>query len=239
MAAKSGRLAFDVMTVMVEIDRLSTYAYYQHMHTISDIRPFHRAAVLASVDVVDAVTPEQLRSPTPCAGWNLAELLTHMTVQHHGFAAAARGGGADLAVWQPSTVAAAVTADPAGVYGAAAAEVLDAFTAEGVLDAMFALPEFGPGAAFPGALAIGFHFVDYVVHGWDVARSIGAPFDLPADVVAAVLPIALSVPDDNAFRVAGAPFGPAMAATEEASDLNRVLSHLGRSPQWTPARGTL
>ena len=54
------------------------------------------------------------------------------------------------------------------------------------MGAAFALPEFGPGATFPGALAIGFHFVDYVVHGWDVARAIDAPFELPADVVAAV-----------------------------------------------------
>ena len=137
------------------------------MHTISDVRPFHRVAVLASVDVVNAVTPEQLRAPTPCAGWNLADLLAHMTVQHRGFAAAARGGGADPAVWRPDTVADAVAADPAGVYAAAAGDVLDAFTAEGVLDATFALPEFGPGAAVPGGLAIGFHFVDYVVHGWD------------------------------------------------------------------------
>lgn len=209
------------------------------MHTISDVRPFHRVAVLASVDVVNAVTPEQLRAPTPCAGWNLADLLAHMTVQHRGFAAAARGAGADPAVWRPDTVADAVAADPAGVYAAAAGDVLDAFTAEGVLDATFALPEFGPGAAVPGGLAIGFHFVDYVVHGWDVARTIGSSFDLPADVLAAVLPIALAVPDAEAFRTAdGAAFGPATMATDEASDLNRIVSYLGRSPDWAPMRGT-
>lgn len=207
------------------------------MNTSSDIRPFHRVAVLASVDVVDAVTREQLNSPTPCAGWNLADLLAHMTVQHRGFAAAARGGGTDPAVWQPDTVADAVAADPAGVYAAAAADVLDAFTAEGVLDATFALPEFGPGATVPGALAIGFHFVDYVVHGWDVARTIGSSFHLPGDVLAAVLPIALAVPDAEAFRTAdGAAFGPATMAPHEASDLNRILSYLGRSPDWAPMR---
>ena len=204
------------------------------MHTIADIRPFHRTAVAASVDIVAAVTPDDLDRPTPCAGWNLADLLAHMTVQHYGFAAAARGGGTDLAVWQPTTVADAVTADPARVYAAAATDVLDAFSADGVLDATFALPEFGPGAAVPGAMAIGFHFVDYVVHGWDVARTIDAPFELPTEVVTAVLPVALAVPDGEFRAIESAPFARAIVPTEAASDLDRILLHLGRSPDWAP-----
>ena len=140
-----------------------TYAstYHMSMHTIEE--------------VVAGVATDDLRRPTPCAGWNLCDLLAHMTAQHRGFAAAARGHGADLAMWDPTTVADRVAADPAGTYAAAADDVLVAFAADGVLESAFALPELGPGASFPGALAIGFHFVDYVVHGWDVARSIGAP----------------------------------------------------------------
>ena len=173
------------------------------MHTISDARPFHRAAVLASVDVVAAVRRDDLARPTPCAGWNLLDLLAHMPAQHHGFAAAA-------------------------------ADVLDAFAADRVLDATFSLPEFGPGASFPGAIAIGFHFVDYVVHGWDVARSIGAPFALPHDVVAAVLPLVFVIPDGDYRAMDGAPFGPAVAAPDGATDIDRILGHLGRPPDWKP-----
>jgi uncharacterized protein (TIGR03086 family) len=197
--------------------------------------PLHRTAVLASVDVVNSVTPADLTKPTPCAGWNLADLLAHMTVQHHGFAAAARGGGADLGVWDPATVADAVAADPAGAYSAAANDVLSAFAADGVLDATFALPEFGPGAGFPGAMAIGFHFVDYVVHGWDVARAIGVAFELPNEVVAAVLPVALAVPDGEIRAAEGSPFRPAVATNGEVSDMDRILAHLGRSPVWPAA----
>lgn len=221
------------MPVMVDIDQSYVLTYDICMFTISDCRSHHRIAVLASADVVAAVTPVQLGLPTPCAGWNLADLLAHMTVQHRGFAAAARGKGADPAVWQAATVLGAVLADPAGTYAAAAADVLEAFAAEDVLGATFALPEFGPGAAFPGAMGIGFHFVDYVVHGWDVARTFGRPFDLPADVVAAALPLALAVPADQDFRTAdGAVFEPAITAGDEAGDLERILSHLGRSPAW-------
>ena len=206
------------------------------MPTNKDLRPFHRRAVEASVDVVASVTVGDLDRPTPCAGWSLADLLAHMTVQHNGFAASARGNGADLEIWQPGRVTDAVNADPVGAYRAAAADLLDAFNVEGVLEATFALPEFGPDATVPGAMAIGFHFVDYVVHGWDVARSIDVPFTLPTDVVRAVLPVALDVPDGD-FRAAdGAPFGRALTPADGSSDLDRVLRHLGRSPAWTGER---
>ncbi|ORV94880.1 hypothetical protein AWC11_03135 [Mycobacterium interjectum] len=208
------------------------------MNTIPDVRSFHRIAVQASVDAVTAITRDDLRRPTPCAGWNLHDLLSHMTVQHHGFAAAARGGGDSAAIWAPDRVGDAVAADPAGTYAAAAADVLDAFAADGVLDAAFSLPEFGPGASFPGAVAIGFHFVDYVVHGWDVARSVGAPFALPDDVVAAALPLVFVVPDGDYRTTDGAPFGPAVAAPGGATDLDRILSHLGRTPDWQPRTGS-
>jgi uncharacterized protein (TIGR03086 family) len=194
----------------------------------------HRVAVLASVDVVSAVTSDDLSKVTPCAGWNLADLLAHMTVQHLGFAAAARGHGADLAIWQPHTVADAVAVDPAGTYSAAATTVLDAFAGADVLEAPFALPEFGPGATVPGSMAIGFHYVDYVVHGWDVARTMGQPFELPSDVVSAAVPLALAVPDGD-FRIGdNAFFGPVTPSADSGSDLDRILAYLGRSPQWQP-----
>lgn len=202
------------------------------MITNDNLRANHRIAVAASVDIVADVTLDDLASPTPCSGWDLGDLLTHMTVQHNGFAAAARGAGADLAVWDPATVADAVRADPGGAYAAAAGDVLDAFTADGVLDATFALPEFGQDAAVPGSMAIGFHFVDYVVHGWDVARSLGVPFVLPAAVIEAVLPLALAVPDGELRDMANSPFGHAVSQGEGVSDLDRVLRHLGRSPDW-------
>jgi uncharacterized protein (TIGR03086 family) len=205
------------------------------MPTNEDLRPLHRLAVAASIDVVSSVTVGDLPRPTPCAGWNLADLLAHMTVQHNGFAASARGNGADLEIWEPTRVADAVNTDPVGAYTAAAADLLDAFAADGVLEATFALPEFGPGATAPGAMAIGFHFVDYVVHAWDVARSIDVPFALPAEVLRAVLPVAFGVPDGDFREADGAPFGRALPPTDGASDLDRVLRHLGRSPSWTPA----
>jgi uncharacterized protein (TIGR03086 family) len=201
------------------------------MLTDTDLRPLHRRAVLASVDAVAAVTADHLELPTPCGDWTLRHLLAHMTVQHHGFAAAARGVSADLQVWDPDRVAAAVTADPVGSYTEAAEDVLAAFAADGVPEKSFALPEFGPGAVFPGAVAIAMHFVDYAVHGWDVAQALGRPFHLDEDVVAAALSVAQVVPDDESRTAADAPFGPAVQAGDGATDIDRLVAHLGRSPR--------
>ena len=187
--------------------------------------------MLRSVEAVDAVRTSDLNRPTPCAEWTLADLLAHMTVQHHGFAAAARGNGADEAVWQVATVVDDVRADPAGTYAAAAHDVLDAFAADGITEATFALPEFGPDATFPGALAIGFHFVDYAVHGWDVAASMGMPYQLPNDAVTALLPLVMGIPDGDLRDSAASPFDRAVDAAA-ATDFEKVLLHLGRRPNW-------
>ncbi|OCB12414.1 TIGR03086 family protein [Mycolicibacterium porcinum] len=202
------------------------------MHTIeTDLRPFHRVAVLRSIEAVDAVRTSDLDRPTPCAEWTLADLLAHMTVQHRGFAAAARGHGADESVWDVATVADAVRADPVGTYTAAARDVLEAFAADGITEATFALPEFGPDATFPGALAIGFHLVDYAVHGWDVAASLGTPYELPDDVVAAALPLVMAIPDGDFRDTAASPFDRAVDGSG-ATDFDRILAHLGRRPDW-------
>lgn len=200
-----------------------------------DFRPFHRIAVLETIDVVDSVRLKDLNRPTPCEGWTLVDLLAHMTAQHRGFASAARGFGADEDIWRPESVLGSITADPAGTYAAAARDVLEAFAADGTSEATFALPDFGPGATFPGAVAMDFHFIDYVVHGWDIAAALGQrPYRLPDDVVTAALPLALAVPDGDFRSVAGAAFAAADTA-EAASDFDRILRYLGRDPEWGPA----
>jgi uncharacterized protein (TIGR03086 family) len=193
----------------------------------------HRIAVTKSIELVDTVRTADLDRPTPCVGWNLADLLAHMTVQHQGFAAAARGHGADLANWRVDTVADAVREDPARAYASAANDVLEAFRADGAQDAPFALPDFGENAVFPGSIAMGFHFVDYVVHGWDVATSLGVGYDLPADVLAAALPLVLAVPDGDVRLLDNVPFDAAIEPIDGAGDFDRILRHLGRRPDLT------
>jgi uncharacterized protein (TIGR03086 family) len=187
-------------------------------------------AVRASVTVTGKAGPEDLERPTPCGDWTLSRLLVHMAAQHDGFAAAAAGHGADPAVWQVRPPA----ADPVAACAAAADRVLAAFTADGVLGREFALPEIAPGAAFPAPLAISFHFIDYVVHGWDVARTLGLDYELEADLLEVALIVAEAVPDDQSRLRPGAAFAPALAAPEGARQLDRIVALLGRRPDWRP-----
>ncbi|MGW0162645.1 TIGR03086 family metal-binding protein [Mycobacterium sp. NPDC003323] len=200
---------------------------------IADIAPLHHAVVLDSIAIVDAVDASDLARPTPCADWTLEQLLAHMTVQHRGFAASVRGAGRDLRLWDPATVS-----DPRDDYAAAAHDVLDAFGAEGVADTMCALPEFGPDAAVPGSVAMAMHFVDYLVHGWDVAAGLGRNYRPSDESVTAALPIVLGIPDDETRTAPEAPFGPAHHGSA-ATDFDRILAHLGRRPDWAQQNSTV
>lgn len=202
--------------------------------TASDIRDLDARAVRASVDVVSAVTADDLGRPTPCAEWTLGDLLSHMTVQHVGFAAAAAGRGADPDVWKASAPA----TDPVTEYAMAAELVIAAFAEPGMLERGFSLPEIIPGVEFPAAQAISFHFIDYVVHGWDVARSLDIPYVLDPDLVIAALPVAEAVPAGERRLRPGAAFrprltGPAEPGYAEADPMDRILALLGRSPAWS------
>jgi uncharacterized protein (TIGR03086 family) len=205
---------------------------------MKDVRSFHRVVVLNSIALVDSVSVTDLDAPTPCTGWSLADLLTHMTAQHRGFGMAARGFGDDPDVWRTDAVKGAITTDPGGTYADAAHDVLAAFADDAVLEKSFALPEFGPNATFPGAIAIGFHFIDYVAHGWDVAKALGVAYTLSDDVVDAALPVALSVPDGADRETLGAPFARAVDAPS-ATNLDRSLRHLGRTPDWATEHSTV
>ncbi|WP_067474786.1 TIGR03086 family metal-binding protein [Actinomadura hibisca] len=193
---------------------------------MTDIRELDRRAVQAGAEIVAHLTTTDLDRPTPCEGWTARDLLAHMTAQHHGFAAAARGTGGDPAAWTVHPLG----TDPVKTYTAAVEEVLTAFAEPDVLARTFTLAEFN-GRAFPAPLAIGFHFIDYAVHGWDMARTLGLPYDLDEDLTEAALQGALLVPDDDQRTTPNAAFRPALPPTGR-SPLDHLLAHLGRSPTW-------
>ncbi|BCY14080.1 TIGR03086 family metal-binding protein [Actinoplanes sp. L3-i22] len=197
------------------------------MPTITeDLRPIHSTVIRATADLVGRATVADLTRPTPCAGWDLGDLLAHMTVQHLGFAAAARGHGADPAVWTPVRPG----ADFAERYAEAADAVIDAFAAPDALVREVHLPELSPDRTFPGRLALTFHLVDYVVHGWDVATALGLPFRPSPEALAATLPIARSVPGGAARLAPGAAFAPALPVPPDTDPLTEILLLLGRRP---------
>ncbi|WNI28301.1 hypothetical protein RLT59_05555 [Streptomyces sp. ITFR-6] len=116
--------------------------------------------------------------------------------------------------------------------------MLDAFAEPGVLERRFALPEIDAAATFAASTAIGFHFIDYVVHSWDATTSLRLRTAFSPAVVEAALPIALRVPGGEARERPGAAFRPALPAGSGSPDAFRLmLSALGRSPDWSPPHG--
>lgn len=197
------------------------------MNAMTDVRLYDHRALDITEKIVEQVEPAHLTLPTPCAHWSLRKLLAHMTGQNHGFAAAADGETTDATAWADRDPG----SDPARTFRASATRVRAAFAREGVLDGEFWLPEVRGGQMFPAHTAIGFHFVDYVVHGWDVAATLGvaAPFD--QEILEAVLPYAQEVPDGPNRRVPGASFGPGLPPRGD-QPLDRVLAMLGRRADW-------
>jgi uncharacterized protein (TIGR03086 family) len=194
-----------------------------------DIIELNRRSVRATADLVATIKPADLDRPTPCAGWAIRDLLEHQIVQNHGFAFAASGQRSDLAGWQPRPLG----EDPVTEYAESARAVTAAFAAEGVLERSFFLPEIRDGGPFPAAMAIGFHFIDCVVHDWDFAKSLGVPPNIDTDLAEAALPLAAQVPDNPQARGEGKAFLPGTTAGDAPSALDRVVALLGRSPTWT------
>ncbi|MEV6149050.1 TIGR03086 family metal-binding protein [Nonomuraea sp. NPDC052129] len=194
-----------------------------------DIIELNRRSVQATVDLVATIKPGDLDRPTPCAGWAVRDLLAHQVVQNHGFAFAASGARSDLDRWEPSPVG----DDPVEEYAASARAVMDAFAADGVLDRGFYLPEIRDGGPFPARMAIGFHFVDCVVHDWDFAKALGVPANVDEDLAEAALPVAAKVPDTPETRGEGRAFVAGVPAADDAPALDRVVALLGRSPGWS------
>lgn len=188
-----------------------------------DIRDNDFRALGWTERTVALVTSERLDAPTPCPEWTLRELLVHMTGNNNGFADAAEGRPADPDVWTGRTIG----DDVVGEYQKSSQRVHAAFAAPDVLERAFDVHGFG---SYRATVAIGMHFVDYLTHGWDVARAIGAPDELDADLCAAVLEMGRRWP--QASWGPGAPFGHQVTVPSDASPQDRMLGFLGRSPRW-------
>lgn len=197
--------------------------------TAAQFRDLNRQAVQGGLSLVRKARTEDLNRPTPCAGWTLADLLAHMTAQHRGFAAAAAGRGGDLAIWDETGRA----ADPLADYAAAAEEVIAAFAADGATERQFALPTITTDFEIPAAQAMSFHFVDYVVHGWDVARTLDLPYEPDPELLGPALKVAELVPDNETRLAPGAAFAPALPVDDDTATLDRILLLLGRRPDWS------
>jgi uncharacterized protein (TIGR03086 family) len=191
-----------------------------------DFRPYNRQALDLNRQVVDRITEAQLDLPTPCAPWTVRELLSHMVSQHLRFGAVARGEDPELACPLDK---AELGQDPAATFREASASVTESFAA-GADDSVTLLPEIG--RPVPLGVLISFHTFDFVVHGWDLAVSIGARYAPPARLSSLAYEVGELIPD--ASRTPGGSFAPVVEVGSDADELARLLGLAGRDPEWTP-----
>lgn len=176
--------------------------------------------VLESIDPICAqIQPSDLDLATPCPGWDLRALLVHMVAAHNGFAAAARLEPAVAATWE----LASLDPDPVSAYRASAVAVTSAFA--GLTDQKIQIWGYG---TLPARIAIHMHAVDFLAHGWDVARTIGVDSTLDASLCEHGLRIAQAWPE--AAFTTGDPFGPHLPIDEAAQADHRLMAYLGRNP---------
>jgi uncharacterized protein (TIGR03086 family) len=194
---------------------------------LGEVRELDRRALAATGEVVAAVRSADLDRSTPCAKWSLTGLLEHLVNENRGFAASAMGAPAIVSIWYSGDL----EPDPHRAYQDSAARVADAFAAPGVDGSRFEVREFG---YFPATVAVGMHVVDVLVHGWDVAVSIGLPYRPDDELAAGALAIASGWPRTGQRR---REFARRVRVPADASDFARLLGLLGRSPSWTPPPG--
>ncbi|WP_406032971.1 TIGR03086 family metal-binding protein [Nocardioides sp. NBC_00163] len=161
-----------------------------------------------------------LTVPTPCAGWDLADLFGHMVGQNLGFAAAVTDGDAPVGAYESVPVAGD---DVARTWQDSATRVRNAFGAADP-EATVHLAEFGFRPTV--AVALGMQLLDAAVHAWDVATALGKTYR-PADVtVTFVLDMARQI----ASRPGGTPVFAAPLAEQGEDPWNDALRLLGRDP---------
>jgi uncharacterized protein (TIGR03086 family) len=73
---------------------------------------------------------------------------------------------------------------------------------------------------------------EVVIHGWDLARATGQPYDTDPRAVDAILP---NVEQTAAEGPVEGLFGPAVPVADDAPVLERVIALSGRDPAWRAA----
>ncbi|GAB3481622.1 TIGR03086 family metal-binding protein [Amycolatopsis cihanbeyliensis] len=188
-----------------------------------DLREPNRAVLRLHEKLVSTVSTADLERPTPCAEWDLGALLRHLVSENHAFAEAATHGKATD--WEGGRLG----DDPHRALADSIAAVTSAFDGDGMLDREIAVRDFG---TFPGTVVVGMHLVDSVVHGWDLARALGQPYEPDAGAVDAALRFMEGVPDDPDGRGPDGPFDKVVPMPQDAPPLHRLLGLTGRSPDW-------
>ena len=190
-----------------------------------DIRP--AAAQLAGL--LALVPDDALDAPTPCEGMTLGQLIGHVIGFAEVFTLSARKDLGPMTATPPQPG----DADLAPGWQQRAAAQLSALGAAWQADDAWEGMTQAGGVDLPGAAAGRVVLDELIVHGWDVARATGQPFEPDDGHLGEVERMVSQLRGDDAGAIPGL-FGPVVTVPAHATPLERVLGLTGRDPAWTP-----
>jgi uncharacterized protein (TIGR03086 family) len=194
-------------------------------------------ALTGTEHLVASIGPDQWGLPTPCTGWSVRDVVGHLVGGNLLFVRLLAGAPLPpreelLAESRTDRLG----ADPLGAYRVAAAALVEAFRADGVLERVVTVPA----GTLPGIAALHLRTVEAMVHGWDVARATGRPLHFPSELVEEELGFTRETLPRLPPRPSGqGPLGAARPVSDDAPPLDRLAALLGRdvAPAGTPAGG--
>jgi uncharacterized protein (TIGR03086 family) len=185
-----------------------------------DVRALDRAALDLNVNLLSKLSEDDYAKPTPCTEWDVRALLGHLVSSNLAFEASALRAEAKP---RPE-------GDLVAAYRTTGEQLTEAFEQEGFLERDAFFPGMG---TRPGREIIAAHFVDHLVHAWDLSKAVGLDPTLPEDLATIAYKMSLKYPDTAEFRTGPhAVFAPIVQVPEDAPVTDRLVGQVGRSPDW-------
>ncbi|MFI1357448.1 TIGR03086 family metal-binding protein [Streptomyces sp. NPDC020898] len=171
--------------------------------------------VLDAVGVlVAAVTPGQFDRPTPCADWDVRALLDHLVWENLLWAGLADGAP------RSDFTGDHLGDDHIEAFRTASRAARSAFARPGMLTRRY-----GPA---PGRRLVEQLVIEMLVHGWDLARAVGHPYDAVQHLAERALPVVREIHGDAPRTTAGS-FAPPHPVSGDVGALDRLAAYLGRT----------
>jgi uncharacterized protein (TIGR03086 family) len=164
---------------------------------------------------------------TPCAEWNVTQVLQHAALDQRAWGAAV--GGTEMPGENPFAPSGELGAEPLAYADAALEATAPAWTA--ISEGGGPVPTPLPSGPMPPAAAAGAAALDAAIHAWDVAVATGQASPLTRELARALTPVARSIVEP--LRQYGA-YAQAIEAAPGADDAAALLGYLGRRPAWAP-----
>ena len=149
-----------------------------------DVSQLCQRAMDSAEHFVNAIKPDQWDAPTPCDEWDMRALVGHIT--YEALWAAELYAGKTMAEVGDRFEGDNLGDDPIAAFTLALVGAKSAVAAPGAMETVCHL-SFGDhsGADYAGQL-----FLDFLVHGWDVAKGSGQDATLDAALCEACVPLA-------------------------------------------------